>query len=71
MLRCNNSFCNATSDADNGFQGSTVLPVKERKMEIVTVVLQLAGVATVAYGLVLAARNGLGHALVPRAVHHA
>jgi len=40
-------------------------------MEIVTVVLQLVGVATVAYGLVLAARNGLGKALAPRTAHHA
>lgn len=35
-------------------------------MEVVTVILQIVGVAVVAYGLVLAAGNGLGHALVDR-----
>ncbi len=35
-------------------------------MEIVTVILQIVGVAVVAYGLVLAAGNGLGRALVDR-----
>lgn len=40
-------------------------------MELVTAVLQLVGVATVLYGLVLAARNGLDHALVPHNEHSA
>ncbi|HLU77328.1 MAG TPA: hypothetical protein VKZ48_05430 [Burkholderiales bacterium] len=35
-------------------------------MEIVTAVLQLVGVATVAYGLVLAVRNGFSDALTRR-----
>ncbi len=35
-------------------------------MDIVSLVLQAAGIATVVYGLVLAAGNGLGHALINR-----
>lgn len=35
-------------------------------MEIVTVALQLVGVATVAYGLVLVVRNGFTDALIRR-----
>ena len=35
-------------------------------MEIVSVVLQAVGIATVVYGLVLASGNGLGHALINR-----
>lgn len=35
-------------------------------MEIITVVLQAVGIATVVYGLVLASGNGLGRALLNR-----
>jgi hypothetical protein len=52
---------------ENSIRGGAVPPEpKERKMEVVTVILQIVGVAVVAYGLVLAAGNGLGHALVDR-----